>query len=122
MRDHEDHATAIARAACWIAVGLMTAAFLATWMHGCAPVDPPPIGPDAGPVDAGPCSDGVHDACDLAAQHLCDLGCGFTGGSGIDRIPGNADDDTFAEACRAISFNTTCLASATTCEEAARCQ
>jgi len=119
MRDH-DHDSAAALHILGIAIGL--ACFLAAlYSAGCAPM-PGPDPRDAGATDAGPCSDGVHDACDLAAQHLCDLGCDVRGSSGIDRVWGTADDDTWAEACRVISFSTTCIASATTCEQAEACQ
>jgi hypothetical protein len=109
MRDHPI-ALAILLAAGFIGVRCTAA---------CAPMPGPEPLP---PVDAGACSDGTHDACDLAAMHLCQMGCGFTGSSGIDRQWGTADDDTFAEACRVISFNTTCLASARTCAEAEQCE
>jgi hypothetical protein len=117
MRDH-DHDTAASLHILGIVLAGVAFA-LGVYATGCAPMPGPEPMP---PIDAGACSDGVHDACDIAATHLCELGCGFTGGSGIDRVPGNADDDTFAEACRAISFDTTCLASATTCAQAESCQ
>ena len=118
MRDH-DHYTAVTLHVYGIAVCL-ACFLLALYSTGCAPM-PGPDPRDAGTVDAGPCSDGVHDGCDLAAQHLCELGCELPGSSGIDRVPGNADDDTWTEACRIIRFDVTCLASATTCAEAEAC-
>ena len=88
---------------------------------GCAPM-PEPV---PWPGDAGTCeAEQGHDACGIAARHVwCELQCeAFRGSSGIDRVWGTADDDSFAEACRAISFNTTCLASAETCEQAEQCE
>jgi hypothetical protein len=117
MRDHDHDSAATLHLLGIVLAGL--AAVLGIYATGCAPVTPPDPLP---PVDGGACSDGVHDACDLAATRLCEMGCGFVGSAGIDRIPGNADDDTFAEACRAISFDTTCLASARTCAEAEHCE
>jgi hypothetical protein len=93
-------------------------------LASCAPVepsDPIPPGPDAGTCEA---IETGHDACGIAARHVrCELGCEGFGSSGIDRVPGNVDDDSFAEACRGDGeYETTCLASAETCAEAERCK
>lgn len=117
MRDHDNDPAAQLHLLGIVLAGL--AFVLGAWASGCAPMPEPSPSP---PFDAGACTDGTHDACDIAAMHLCEMGCDYRGSPGIDRQWGTADDDTFAAACRTISFDTTCLASATTCEEAEACE
>lgn len=95
-------------------------------LAGCAPMpEPGPMPPaDAGPVSECYAIEVGHDACAIAARHVrCDLECeAFNGSSGIDRVWGTADDDSFAKACRIVGFGTTCLADAETCEAAELCE